>query len=259
MLNVSEAQLALQTERAERAEALLIEQAASTAVQVEAPLLAKLGEAERWLDRWRRSSKSHEQRAEAAEARAVAAEAVVEGADIIVHQAEARVVALGTGLREALDLLQATAEALANGEDAEWGCEHGRLLALLAAGPDDVARELTWPELFYCAAMRAGLLDGHLPGILPDANATYETWAQELAAELAGLKACFDAHAPRCFGAFAGRGCTKLATKVSTSEPHASDLYDGATQVTSRCWCDAHAPADAVDLPWADAVRGAGK
>jgi hypothetical protein len=38
--------VAIERERAERAEALLLEMAATTAVQVEAPLLAKLGEAE---------------------------------------------------------------------------------------------------------------------------------------------------------------------------------------------------------------------
>jgi hypothetical protein len=64
------------------------------------------------------------------------------------------------------------------------------------------------------------------------------------AAELAGLRACFEAHAPFCDAR--NPVCDNRATKKPS--------IPGAV---AHRWCDAHAPPDATPLPWAGVVRGA--
>jgi hypothetical protein len=63
----------------------------------------------------------------------------------------------------------------------------------------------------------------------------------DAAAELAGLRACFEAHAPRC------DRCHAYAT---VNMPASNRSYGGPR-------CDAHAPPEATPLPWAAVVRGA--
>jgi hypothetical protein len=78
----------------------------------------------------------------------------------------------------------------------------------------------------------------------------------EAAAELAGLRAAFDACAPPCWYVFIPplyelQACKRRATKRA-SKPH---FDEGVAEFLSRDYCDEHAPEGATDLPWAYVVR----
>jgi hypothetical protein len=90
----------------------------------------------------------------------------------------------------------------------------------------------------------------------PDGGQPITTPA-DAAAELAGLRALLAD--VRHLGHVGCASCSAMATQVVQSEPHASDLWKGAQQITFRRYCDAHAPPEATPLPWAGVVGKAGK